>query len=138
MICGLIINLALVMATRIITPSNFDYYTNQPEYFEEYTIRPAVCLSLYFTGLLSLSIASSYRETRKIVLFLVSLGTMAATINFLICSVQMYERALKHESNDDYVTQNSTDFCITSYYEVNITQSLMISSTSRKKRYFVK
>merc|ERR1711963_1276815 len=119
MISGLVINLALVLATKILTPSNFDNYTRWSEDFDEYTIRPAICLSLFFTGLLSLSIASSYRETRKAVLFLVSFGTMAATIIFLIFSVQMYDEAFIHESDEEigHVTKNSTEFCIGNNHE---------------------
>ena len=123
MISGLVINLALVLATKILTPSNLSSYTGWSEDFDEYTIRPAICLSLFFTGLLSLSIASSYRETRKAALFLLSLGTMAATIIFLICSVQMYDEAFRHESNlpIGHVTKNSTEFCIGYNHEVSST-----------------
>ena len=130
MISGIVINVASVLATKILTPSNFTW-SNWKEDYEEYFTMPFACLSLFFSGLLSLSIASSYRETRKAVLFLFSFFTMAATIYFLYQSVQIYDEAFRQESSiaNDRIIQNSTNFCLHqsrlndfSYYHMEVTR----------------
>merc|ERR1712020_158865 len=57
----------------------------------EYFTLPFACLSLYLGGLLSLSVASSYRVTRRGVLFLFSFVIMASTIYCLYQSVTYYD-----------------------------------------------
>jgi len=134
MISGFVINVCLVLATKILTPST-EIGGNGPEDYEEYFTRPFACISLYLTGLLSLSIASSYRVTRGALLFLFSFVTMGSTIFCLYQSVKMYDRAFEnvkalnnHSStiNMDWecqgyyserscpgtVVQNSTYFCL--------------------------
>jgi len=109
-VLGLIINKASVLAAKIIAPT--DFTTPYYEDFENYVTRPAGCLTLFITGLLSLSIARSYTETKRIVLFLFSFLTMAGIILVLIGSTQTYNEVIRI-GNVAPVTQNSTDFCIT-------------------------
>jgi len=95
MISGFVINVGSVLATKILTPYS-ENYRNWTEDNEEYFTRPFACLSLYLTGLLSLSIASSYRVTRGAVLFLFSFVAMGSTIFCLYQSVQMYDKAFEN------------------------------------------
>ena len=54
---GFVINVGLILATKILNVhGNHWWYDNQ-----DYFTRPFACLSLYFSGLLCLSIVSSYR-----------------------------------------------------------------------------
>ena len=93
MISGFVINVGLVFITKILTPSNFSEYGNWMERYQEYFTMPFACLSLYIGGLLCLSIASSYKVTRGLVLFLFSFAIMGSTIFCLYQSVQIYDRA---------------------------------------------
>ena len=94
MISGFVINVGLVLITKILTPSNFkDYYSNWMEDYQEYFTMPFACLSLYIGGLLCLSIASSYKVTRGLILFLFSFAMMGSTIFCLYQSVQIYDGA---------------------------------------------
>lgn len=136
MISGFVINVGYVLATKILTPSNFNNYSIRytvcRKDVEENFIRPFACLCLFFSGLLSLSIASSYKVTRGAVLFLFSFVAMGSTIYCLYHSVQMYDKAMENEAalydceshwDGDYywykenkcpgsIIQNSTDFCL--------------------------
>ena len=91
MISGFVINVGLVLITKILTPIYF--YSNWMEDYQEYFTMPFACLSLYIGGLLCLSIASSYKVTRGLVLFLFSFALMGSTIFCLYQSVQIYDRA---------------------------------------------
>ena len=93
MISAFVINVGLVLVTKILTPSNFSEYGNWLENYQEYFTMPFACLSLYIGGLLCLSIASSYKVTRGLVLFLFSFAIMGSTIFCLYQSVQIYDRA---------------------------------------------
>jgi len=62
---------------------------------------PFACLSLYIGGLLCLSIASSYKVTRGLVLFLFSFAIMGSTIFCLYQSVQIYDRAFNQGFEDN-------------------------------------
>ena len=93
MISGFVINVGMVLITKILTPSNFKEYSTWLEDYNEYNTMPFACLSLYIGGLLCLSIASSYKVTRGLVLFLFSFAIMGSTIFCLYQSVQIYDRA---------------------------------------------
>jgi len=140
-ISGFVINVGTILLTKILTPPTFSNWRDWDEDYRQYFILPFSCISLYIGGLLCLSIASSRKVTRGLILFMFSFVIMGSSILCLYNSVILYDQSqpveiygqinasytktinidwnCKHRNYYDYkekcpgtISQNSTDFCL--------------------------
>jgi len=107
-ISGFVINVGTILLTKILTPPTFSNWRDWDEDYRQYFILPFSCISLYIGGLLCLSIASSRKVTRGLILFMFSFVIMGSTILCLYNSVILYDQTFESQPVESYGQINAS------------------------------